>query len=373
MSALISFSFYGTSKNAWLNPHILTGSLLAQRILLSISNEEKTPCDIGVTIGAREEYVADELNRLSKNALVKRTNGNSWIANFIILNEAEKKPLVDLARRLARLEALEIECELPRLKAVFEKCSFKQQDFSWERMAYIILAANVADLGVNCSLHRKGMVPPPPERPDGGRWYFWGLEKGTDSRRQFGVNSNSTKEGGTAHIWSRLIKKPTISPFETDEIPLMLALANHSLEISKIARITHVEVATVEKKMKKLSNLGYFKEVEGKLKADFPVFNEKDLSLMTREVMRVSDNIVNKIIQPKSAVFRRLFRKIRLDVLNGEFGAYLCMLYHMMMDHVSDQFVEKHFLPEMPEKAPATWGFWGWIGELELLKLFKNP
>jgi len=235
------------------------------------------------------------------------------------------------------------------------------------------LAALLADLGVNCSLHRKGMVPPPPERPDGGRWYFWGLEKGTGSRRQFGVNSNSTEGGGTAHIWSRLVKKPTISPFETDEIPLMLALANRSLESSKIARITRVEAATVEKKMKKLSNLGYFKEVEGKFKVDFPVFSEKDLSLMTREVMRVSNDIVDKIIQPKSVVFRRLFRKIGLQVLNREYSAYLCMLYHMMMDHVLDQFVENSILPEMPEKAPATWGFWGWIGELELLKPLKNP
>jgi len=372
MSAL-SFSLYGSSKNTWLNPHILTRSLLAQRILLSISSGEKTPSDIGITIGAREEYVIDGLNWLSKDALVKRTDGNSWIANFIILNEAEKKPLVNLARRLARLEALEIECELPRLKAVFKECSFKQQGFSWERMAYIILAALVADLGVNCSLHRKGMVPPPPERPDSGRWYFWGLEKGTDSKRQFGVNSNSTREGGTAHIWSQLVKKPTISPFETDEIPLMLALANHSLESSKIARITRIETATVETKMKKLSNLGYFKGVDGKFKADFPVFREKDLDLMTTEVMRVSNDIVNNIIQPKSAVFRRLFRKIGLDALNREYGAYLCMLYHMMMDHVLDQLVENCTLPEMPKKAPATWGFWGWIGELGLLKLLKNP
>jgi len=373
VSQLIEFSFYGSSDSAWLNPHILTRSLLAQRILLSIHNKERTPSDIGAQIGVHKDYVVDELSRLSENALVANTNEDLWIANFIILNAEEKKPFVDLARDIASEEVSRIQRELPQLKAVFEKCSVRNQGFTWEQMDYIILAALIADLGVNYSLHRKSMVAPPPERPDGGRWYFWGLERGADSKRQFGVNSNSTKQGGTAHIWSRFLTKPSISPFKPDEMPLMFALANQSLTASELAQITRIEEVAVKLKMKKLSSYGYYSDAEGKFKANFPILSENDLGLIIKEVTRVSNTIVDKVIKPKSVVLRRLFRKMELDRLNREYSAYQCMFYHIIMDHVLDRFVESGILPEMPKKARVTWGFWGWIGELELLSFSKSP
>jgi hypothetical protein len=235
-------------------------------------------------------------------------------------------------------------------------------------MDYIILAALIADLGVNYSLHRKGMVPPPPKRPDGGKWYFWGLEGGSDSKREFGVNSNSNKLGGTAHIWSRLVEKTTTSPFESDETTLMLALVNHPLGISEISKATKLNTEIVKQKIRRLSMLGYFMETKGKFKPNFPIFTEKDLKIMLAEVIRLSDSIVDRIIKPKEAVFAQLFEKTKLSKLNREYGAYLCMLYHMIMDNVLDRLVEANLLPEMQRKAPATWGFWGWKGDLELLK-----
>lgn len=368
MTQLITFSFYGSTKNVWLSPHLLTRSLLAQRILLSIRKKGMSSFKIGTEIGADEGYVMDALSWLSKNALVKKTNKSQWIANIIILDREEKEALVDLAKQLSREEALKIEGELPKLKATFEKCSFQCQGFSWAKMDYIILAALIADLGVNYSLHRKGMVPPPPKRPDGGKWYFWGLEGGANSKRQLGVNSNSVKGGGTGHIWSWFVKKPTVSPFEDDEIALMVALANQSLKVSKIAGITHFSLETVEQKMKKLSTRGYFAEIKGTFKPNFPIFTRNDLEIMITKIIRISDSIVDNILKPKKTVFQQLFERMELTKLNREYGAYLCMLYHMIMDHVLDKLVENHILPEMPEKAPITWGFWGWIGELKLLE-----
>ncbi len=368
MTQLITFSFYGSTKNVWLSPHLLTRSLLAQRILLSIRKKGISSFKIGTEIGADEDYVMDELSWLFKNALVKKTNKNQWIADIILLDREEKEALVDLAQQLSREEALRIKGELPKLKATFEKCSFQGQGFSWAQMDYIILAALIADLGVNYSLHRKGMVPLPPERPDGGKWYFWGLEGGANSKRQFGVNSNSIKGGGTAHIWSWLVEKPTVSPFEDDDIALMLPLANQSLKVSEIAEVTHFSLKTVEQKMKKLSTQGYFAEIEGTSKPNFPIFSGKDHEILITEIIRISDSIVDNILKPKETVFQKLFEKLELAKLNREYGAYLCMLYHMIMDHVLDKLVENHILSEMPEKAPITWGFWGWIGELKLLE-----
>lgn len=368
MTQLVTFSFYGSTENVWLNPHLLTRSLLAQRILLSIRKKEMNPFEISIEIGANEDYVINELSWLSKNALVKKTNKDQWIADIIILDREAKEALVDLARQLSQEEALKLKRELLKLKAAFEKCSFQSQGFSWANMDYIVLAALIADLGVNYSLHRKGMVPPPPERPDGSKWYFWGLEGGANSKRQFGVNSNSTKGGGTAHIWSRLVKKPSVSPFEDDEITLMLALANQSLKVSEIAKFTHLSFETVEEKMKKLSAQGYFAENKGAFKPNFPIFTQKDREIMIAEIIRISDSIVDNILKPKEVVFRQLFENLELAKLDREYGAYLCMFYHMVMDHVLDKLVENHILPEMPEKAPVTWGFWGWIGELKLFE-----
>jgi len=172
----ITFSFYGDTKSVGLSPHLLVRSLLAKRILLSIRKQGKRSFEIGAEIGADEDFVMDELNRLSRNALVKRANENRWIANAIILDEEEKKPLVDLAKQLAKEVASKIKDELPTLKAAFERCSFQDQGFAWNQMNYIVLVALITDLGVNHSLHKKDMVPPPPERPDEGRWYFWGFK-----------------------------------------------------------------------------------------------------------------------------------------------------------------------------------------------------
>lgn len=369
MTALVTFSFYGSTKNIWLSPHLLARSLLAQKILLSIRKKGNNPSQIGHEIGADESYVIDELSWLSKNALVKRINGNQWVANIIILDKEEKKPLVDLAKKLSQNVALKIRKELPQLEAVLKKCSFQSQGFSWDQMNYIVIAALLADIGVNYSLHKKGMVPFPPPRPDGGRWYFWGLEGGADSKRQFGVNSNQDKNGGTAHIWSRLVKKPTTSPFNNSEKSIMLALANQPLKVPEIAKILHLEPEIVEQQMKKLTDYNYFAEIEGKFKLNFPIFTPKDLKIMTTEITRVSNSIVDDIIKPKETVFCQLFEKIGFAMLNREYGAYLCMLYHMIMYHTLDQLVENNILPEMPKEAPATWGFWGWIGELKTLQI----
>jgi len=369
MAEQVTFSFYGSTKNMWLNPHLLTRSLLAQKILLSIRKNGKNPSQIVHEIEANESYVIDELSWLSKNALAKKTNKDQWIANIIVLDKKEKKPLVDLAKELSQNEASKIRKELPKLKAAFKKCSFQSQGFSWDQMNYIIIAALLADIGVNYSLHQKEMVPFPPKRPDGGRWYFWGIEGGADSKWQFGVNSNQDKNGGTAHIWSRLVKKPTTSPLNDIEKSIMLTLANQPLKVPDIAEVLHLKPEIVKEQMNKLSDYNYFIEIGGKFKLNFPIFTPKDLEIMITEVIRISKSIVDDVITPKETVFRQLFFQIGLAKLNREYGAYLCMLYHMIMDHTLDQLVENNILPEMPKEAPATWGFWGWIGELKILKI----
>jgi hypothetical protein len=298
--------------------------------------------------------------------LVKKTKGNRWIANIIVLDQEEKKPLVKIANQLSHEEALKIKNELSKLEAAYKKCSFESQGFFWEQTNYIILAALIADLGVNYSLHKKDMVPPPPKRSDGGRWYFWGLEGGSESKRTFGVNSNSNELGGVAHIWSPQVEKPTISPFESDEITIMLSLVSKSLEISEIAKVTKLSPEIVKQKMERLSAIGYFSETKGKFKPNFPIFTTKDVKIMVTEIIRTSDLIVDEIIKPKKETFQRLFKKLGLAETNHEYGAYLCMLYHMVMDHVLDKLVENNVLPEMPKKAPVTWGFWGWEGDLKL-------
>ena len=369
MTALVTFSFYGSTKNIWLSPHLLTRSLLAQKILLSIRKEGKNPSQICHEIGADESYVIDELSWLSKNALVKKINGNRWVANIIVLDKEEKKPLVDLAKELSQNEALKIGQELPQLKAALKKSSFQSQGFSWDQMNYIVIAALLADIGVNYSLHKKGMVPFPPQRPDGGRWYFWGLEGGAGSKRQFGVNSNQDNNGGTAHIWSRLVKKPTTNPLNNSGKSIMLALAKQPLKVPDIAKIVGLKPETVEQQIKKLFDYNYFTEVEGKFKLNFPIFTRRDLKIMITEITRITDSIVDDIVKPKETILRQLFEKMGFAELNWEHGAYLCMFYHMIMDHTLDQLIENNVLPEMPKEAPATWGFWGWKGELKILKI----
>jgi hypothetical protein len=103
MTSLVTFSFYGSTKNIWPDPHLLTRSLLAQKVLLSIRKKGKTPPQIGHEIGADKSYVIDKLSWLSRNALVKRTNGNQWIANIIVLDKEEKKPLVDWQRNYLKM------------------------------------------------------------------------------------------------------------------------------------------------------------------------------------------------------------------------------------------------------------------------------
>jgi hypothetical protein len=121
--------------------------------------------------------------------------------------------------------------------------------------------------------------------------------------------------------------------------------------------------------MKKLSDYNYFVEIEGKFKPNFPIFTPKDLEIMVTKIIRISNSIVDDIIKTRETVFRQLFEKMRLAMLVREYRAYLCMLYHMIMDHILDQLVENNILPEMPKEAPATWGFWGWIGPLKILKI----
>jgi len=362
----ISFSFYGSTKTVWLNPHILTRSLLAQKILLSIRKKTKSSTEISREVGVERTYVADELDWLSKNDLVKRSKAK-WIANFILISEEEKKPLMNLARQVSHEVASGIRDQLTNLKDKFSTCTFIEQDFSWNQMSYIILAALTLDLGVNHSLHKENMVPPPPRRPDGGTWYFWGLESGDRSKRQFGVNSDYDERSGTAHIWSPNMEKPTTAPFAREERKLMIALADKPLTIEEVGDAIGTKAELITELTKDLSKHGYLTEDKGKFKLHFPIFTPKDLQAVIPTISQLSDSIVQEIIKPKEATFGNIFKK--LDRLESEYGGFLCMLYHMIMNHSLDRLVEGKMLPEMPKKAPTTWGFWGWIGKLEILRI----
>lgn len=362
----ISFSFYGSTKTVWLNPHILTRSLLAQKILLSIRKKAKSSTEISREVEVERTYVADELDWLSKNDLVKRSKAK-WIANFILISEEEKKPLMNLARQVSHEVASGIRDQLTNLKDKFSTCTFIEQDFSWNQMSYIILAALTLDLGVNHSLHKENMVPPPPRRPDGGAWYFWGLESGDCSKRQFGVNSDYDERSGTAHIWSPNMEKPTTAPFAREERKLMIALADKPLTIEEVGDAIGTKAELITELTKDLSKHGYLTEDKGKFKLHFPIFTPKDLQAVIPTISQLSDSIVQEIIKPKEATFGNIFKK--LDRLESEYGGFLCMLYHMIMNHSLDRLVEGKMLPEMPKKAPTTWGFWGWIGKLEILRI----
>jgi hypothetical protein len=102
-------------------------------------------------------------------------------------------------------------------------------------MSYIVIAALLADIGVNYSLHQKGMVPFPPRRPDGGSWYFWGLEGGAGSKRQFGVNSDQDKAVEQLIYGADLLRNQQQTHLTIAKNLVMLALANQPLKVPDIA------------------------------------------------------------------------------------------------------------------------------------------
>ena len=213
-------------------------------------------------------------------------------------------------------------------------------------------------------------MPSQPKRIDGGYWYYWGIEGGYGSKRHFGVEFTGDEKGGTGHLQTRLVKQPAKKPLNSHGRAIMLALYQRPLSGEQISEATGLSIDMVKMELKNLCSLGYFTKEEDKYRCNFPIFSLRDIEIMIGEIMRVADLLVESVFKRKETDFHLLFKETGLAKLEREYGAYICLLFHTMMNHTLDALVENVLLPELPSEAPATWGFWGWIGKLGMGKTY---
>ena len=104
-----------------------------------------------------------------------------------------------------------------------------------------------------------------------------------------------------------------------------------------------------------------------KFHLNFPIFLQEDLTKLEQETERICRRIVEEAYKPAFADIERLFDRLGYRYLKEQYPALKGHVGVNATGCTIGALVERGVLPQPPTEAPATWGFWAWIGKSELL------
>jgi len=168
VNPLLSFWHTGSWTGDSERIHALLRPLLVQQILVQIAKAPKSIAQIAAAIGVDRIYVEDHLSLLSATELVRMTDDEHHVADFIILDQDIQRKFDERCSRWGRMAAELIAAHLPQLRAAFATCGLEKQGFGWDYMRWLVLPAWVVSAGMRrtgLEIYRIDL----PLRPDGNR------------------------------------------------------------------------------------------------------------------------------------------------------------------------------------------------------------
>jgi hypothetical protein len=303
---------------------------------------------------------------LERNELAVKISKDRYRANCFVLLKNDQAAMDAVAQKIGERAADIIADELPRVKEVVATCSFERQGFGWEQMQWVIVPVFLANMGVRyCYPELFNLTPP--LRPGGDRWYAFLVEETGDAKWQAGCNMSLTDNGGTAHFWTTQVKKKSIQHVDASKyLPVLKALLNRPLTTAELAKTMNLTRQELTDRLSYLLELGYVLKQGQKLRLNFPVFLPDDLvkvEVITKSVCR---RIVDEAYKPNFVGIERLFDCLGYRHLKEQYPVLKAYIGSDVLGFTIRALVKKGVLPQPPSEAPATFGFFAWLGRSEL-------
>jgi RNA polymerase sigma-70 factor (ECF subfamily) len=363
----LRFSLWGekSSGDVPYNPFTLTRSLLTQQILIQIARAPKTEEEVAAAVGADRMYVADHLSELVKGELVKRLEGDRYVADFFILQKEEQESLHGLMRDVGRRDAEIIAGHIPEAREAFDRCPFEAQGFGWEDMRWVVVAVFLANLGVRRA-HPEVYMIRPPVRPDGNRWFFSGQTRDVPKPKWVtGWNSSYDELGGVGHFWTPAIQKPWITVPDRRTRPVLYALADGPKDLKAVEDETGLEdVRTIAAEM---VAAGYVAQEGDQLRLAVPAFTEAEDRTLCPVVDRICREVVERSRRPGLQGLDDLLDGLSFEGLRDQYPVMRAFVSSDISGYCLEALVEMGHLGTPPAEVSGTWACWAWKGEVGLI------
>ena len=363
----IHFHLWGQKTGDSMNPLVLTRSLLAGQILHTIHKEGKTADRIAQEVGAAVPYVQDHLDRLEQGDVVTQSGKKHYRANCIIVAEHERDALIRRIRTIGKRDAEIIAEELPRVREAFDRCSFERQGYGWDHMQWIIIPVFLANQGIR-QRHAEVYSITPPLRPDGGRWYVIGMQGTHRHQWTAGCNISGDKTVGTLDFWTPAIRKEYAEgPYDPERRKIMVALSEGPVSVEQVAEAGGLETDRVQELLAILCEGDFVRRQDETFTLNFPILYEEDSARLLSAIDPVCTRIVEENRKPGMRQLDILLDELGLNHLRSDYPALKASLASDISGYCFEQLVKTNVLLLPPKKAPANWGFCGWIGQCALV------
>lgn len=363
----IEISMCGTYYGDYdLNPYISSNKLIAQRILLNIAKEYKSVDDIAKELRVNPVFVEDELRHLKKADLVKDDKGK-FIANGIIISNSDKKIIKPFTQLIAEQVSEKIIDELDSIHLAYNKCSFNEQGFTWERMKSLfiytqLLDLNLIDRGFTIYNITSGK---PPVHKDLGEWFLHGIEGEPIEKYALRHNLSSFDSGGCAILFCKWNDKkllPSKISFSDNNFTVLVSLYHGEKTENELINECGLNIEEVQESLKEFTELKIIENVDSFYKVTIPIYYAKDSQIMLQALDNTSEKIIIKLCRPNLSKIEELFYKCGFGENKEQYGAFEREVFVTIVNIATQILVEKNVIISPPTQAP--WLVWGWTGDI---------
>jgi len=360
----ISGSFEPSRRNVFdfLRPR------LAQTLCLAVNKSAKTPQQISEEIAAHTAYVEETAADLLRMKILLSPKKARYRANFIALDGADWRRLVDLLPCPAARAAQHFAKSAPRFQAAYEKTPLAGAGWAWVDMLWPIYGVIVANAGIsrNCPCP---MPLPRPERPDGGRYWLGGHEELPGSRCLWTTGFNCSGTGPVWHgyFWAPGLSRENEPPLGGDALAVHTVFAHGPLgEEKALAQLGGVREhwrGVLAEQVK----LGFLGRSKGQFHLAIPVFAQGDSEALTPEVDAVVRPIIKDALEPLFTDVSHLLDEMGYSHHRDQYPLWHHVLRNNIMGEALRFLMEQGVLPRPSEPAPTTFAFIAWKGDLPLM------
>jgi RNA polymerase sigma factor (sigma-70 family) len=359
----------------WGNSHRETQkalqSLLAQSVALAINKQAKTAAEIAETVGAETAYVKDVLKDLQGYNLVVQNGSKNFRLNFIALDLADHQALRDHLSQVGRALADALTPQIPVVRAAYEKTSMAQQGWDWQSAQWILVTMYLCNQALRKHCPEVFDIQPP-EQPDGNNYWFVGSEapgsfgNNLSALLAVGCNSNIFPEGGTSHFWTPQVRKASIRPLGRDCFGIIQALAEGAQSIDAVVAIVSAgDTEKAAKTREMLANLiatGYVERQDDQARLLFPVYPQQDFEMLAAVLDQATAKPAREILLPGAIALDAMVAAQGYKYLADQIPAVRGSLTSELLGWTLTAVHEQGGIPQPPAEAPATFGFFAWLG-----------
>ena len=360
----------GCAGQSRLNVFALLRPRLAQRVCLAVNKTAKTAQQISQEAQAHLRYVEETTSDLLEIEVLVSPKKGTYLANFIAFDGADWRRLMGLVRQPAAKVATELAESQDKLRAAFERTPLAASGWAWGDILWSFYGVLVALTGTLRNQPTSYRLPPP-ERPDGARYWLGGHEEvpGLPPVWSTGLNFCPEDPRSPLHwgyFWTWGLEREHRG-LGGDALTCAAVFADGPLgEQEALARLEgdHEHWRGI---LADLLKPGFLRRTNGQFRLGIPVFTQGDSDVLTPEIDAVMQPIMNDVVVPALTDVDRLLDEMGYGHRREQYPQWHRWLSSNIMGEALRFLMEQGMLPRPGEPAPPTFAFVTWKGDLPLM------